>query len=58
MTVEEGDIAYTEARGGGRLVLGAQEVRSFSVRYDRLGVKALHEEASRDLIREIMEDME
>jgi transcriptional regulator with XRE-family HTH domain len=58
MTVEEGDIAYTEAHGGGRLVLSAQEVRSFSVRYDRIGVKALHEEASRDLIREIMEDME
>lgn len=57
MTVEEGDVAYTEAHGGGRLVLSAQEVRSFSVRYDRIGVKALHEEASRDLIREIMEDM-
>jgi transcriptional regulator with XRE-family HTH domain len=57
MTVEEGDVAYTEAHGGGRLVLSVQEVRSFIVRYDRIGVKALHEEASRDLIREIMEDM-
>lgn len=57
MTVDEGDVAYTEAHGGGRLVLSAQEVRSFSVRYDRVGVKALPEEASRNLIREIMEDM-
>ena len=57
MTVGTADIAYTEARGGGRLILDPTEVRDFVNWYDRIGVKALPEHLSRDLIKQVMEDM-
>ena len=52
-----GDVAYTESPGGGRLVPSAMEVRSYVLRYDRIGQKALSDDQSRDLIRNIMEAM-
>jgi transcriptional regulator with XRE-family HTH domain len=55
LTVAEGDVAYTEATGGGRLILGTDEVRSFALRYDRIGAKALPEDPSRSLIAQVME---
>ncbi|GLY89627.1 helix-turn-helix domain-containing protein [Actinoallomurus iriomotensis] len=57
MTTAVGDIAYTESPGGGRLVPSATEVRSYVLRYDRIGQKALPEDLSRHLIVKIMEAM-
>jgi DNA-binding XRE family transcriptional regulator len=50
-----GDVAYTESPGGGRLVPSTTEVRSFAVRYDRLGQVALPAQPSRVLIEKAME---
>jgi hypothetical protein len=57
MTVGAAEVVYTEANMGGRLVLGASEVEDFAVRYDKIGVKALPEDSSRGLIKEVMEAM-
>jgi hypothetical protein len=57
MSGASGDVAYTESPGGGRLVPSAMEVRSYVLRYDRIGQKALPEDQSRDLIGKIMEAM-
>jgi DNA-binding XRE family transcriptional regulator len=57
MMVGNTEIAYTEATGGGRLVQDLTEVRRFVNWYDRIGVKALPEHLSRDLIKQVMEDM-
>ena len=58
MTVESGDVAFVEAPGGGRLVLSKAEVRSYAIRYDRIGQLALPEGPSRDLIKRVMEAMQ
>lgn len=55
MTTESGEVAFSDAPGGGRLVLDSAEVRSFGVRYDRIGIKALPDDLSRDLILRTME---
>ncbi|MGI5232252.1 helix-turn-helix domain-containing protein [Actinoallomurus sp. CA-142502] len=55
MTGPSGDVAFTEATGGGRLVLSPTEVRSYVLRYDRIGQKALPEDQSRVLIKQYME---
>ncbi len=52
-----GDVAYTEAIGGGRLVPSPAEVRSFGAKYDRIGQHALAEDDSRKLIKQVMEDL-
>jgi hypothetical protein len=52
-----GDVVYTEAMGGGRLVPSPAEVRSFGAKYDRIGQHALTEDDSRKLIRQVMEDL-
>lgn len=57
LSVQEGDVAYTEAHGGGRLILSTAEVRHFGIRYDRIGAKALPDDASRTLIQQVMEAM-
>jgi transcriptional regulator with XRE-family HTH domain len=57
MSGEFGDIAYSESPGGGRLVPSTTEVRSYQIRYDRIGQLALPEEASRELIKQVMEAM-
>ena len=57
MTGPSGDVGFTEATGGGRLVPSATEVRSYVLRYDRIGQKALPEDQSRDLIKQVMEAM-
>jgi transcriptional regulator with XRE-family HTH domain len=57
LTVEEGDMAYTDATGGGRLIRSTSEVRTFNERYHRIGAKALPEDPSRRLIRQAMEAM-
>jgi transcriptional regulator with XRE-family HTH domain len=50
-----GHIAYTESPGAGRLVPSSTEVRSYEVRYDRIGQVASSESRSRDVIRKAME---
>jgi hypothetical protein len=56
-TVREGDVAYAEANGGGRLILDAEEVRSYAIRFDRIGAEALSRAASRSLITDVMESL-
>lgn len=56
-TVEEGDVAYIEACGGGRLSLDKAEVRRYGARYDQIGDLALPLTATRDLIASVMEAM-
>jgi hypothetical protein len=56
MTAGNGDIAYTEACGGGRLVMDAEEVRSFRLRFDRISDRALPVDASIDLIKRVMKE--
>jgi transcriptional regulator with XRE-family HTH domain len=57
MTVDTGDVAYLEAPQGGRLVPDFSEVRSFGIRYDRIGAKALPVDSSRSLIKQTLEEM-
>jgi Domain of unknown function (DUF5753) len=57
LTLETTEVAYVEAPGGGRLVPSASQVRSFGLRYDRIGQHALPEDLSRELITRIMETM-
>ncbi|HEY7424203.1 MAG TPA: helix-turn-helix transcriptional regulator [Gemmataceae bacterium] len=57
MTVGGADVAYTEACGGGRLVVDGTEVRSFRLRFDRIGDWALPVDASIDLIQRAMEEL-
>jgi hypothetical protein len=52
---ELGDVAYSEAQLGGRLVVSGTEVRGLAVRYDRIGAQALPEGHSRELIKQVME---
>ena len=58
MTTETGDYAYAGSPGGGRLVPAAAEVRSYVVRYDRIGQQAMPENLSRDRIVRAMEAMQ
>jgi transcriptional regulator with XRE-family HTH domain len=58
MTCEpEGDIAYTEASEGGRLVLDGAGVARFTLRFDEIGSECLSRSASRDMIKRAMESM-
>jgi hypothetical protein len=57
VSVREGDVAYAEANGGGRLVLSVDEVREYAIRFDRIGAEALSRSASRSLIMKVMETL-
>ncbi|WP_285627572.1 helix-turn-helix domain-containing protein [Actinoallomurus iriomotensis] len=52
---ELGDVAYSEAQFGGRLVVSASEVRGLVVQYERIGAHALPENQSRELIKRYLE---
>ncbi|MGI5224408.1 helix-turn-helix domain-containing protein [Actinoallomurus sp. CA-142502] len=52
---DSGDIAYTEATGGGRLVPSVTEVREYGIRFDRIGQLALPEPSSRELVQRALE---
>lgn len=54
----EGDVGYTEACEGGRLILDNGEARRLVVRFEEVGADALSRSASRDLIQRAMEAME
>jgi transcriptional regulator with XRE-family HTH domain len=55
MTVDGADAAYIEASEEGRLVVDATDVRSFRVRFDRIGDRALPVDTSIELIQQVME---
>ncbi|MFI0405411.1 helix-turn-helix transcriptional regulator [Actinomadura sp. 3N508] len=52
-----GEVAWSEAVGGGRLVTDPAKVREYRRRYDLLGADALSRDSTRSLIAEIMEAM-
>ncbi|MDN3352948.1 Scr1 family TA system antitoxin-like transcriptional regulator [Actinomadura sp. DC4] len=58
MTTESGDVAFADSPGGGRLVPVAAEVRSYVLRYDRVGQQAMSEFPSRERIKQAMEAMQ
>jgi transcriptional regulator with XRE-family HTH domain len=53
--MEERDVAFAGAQHGGRLIEGPSEVRDFSTKFERIGAKALPEDASRALIERYLE---
>jgi transcriptional regulator with XRE-family HTH domain len=55
---ETGDVAYSEAQFGGRLLVAAAEVRGLAVRYDRVGAHAFPEEQSREMIKRNLEALQ
>ncbi|MFF5263591.1 helix-turn-helix transcriptional regulator [Actinomadura viridis] len=55
--VPERDVAFVEAPGGGRLIMGISEVQGFGVRFDRIAAEALSPGSSRTLIKKLMEGM-
>jgi transcriptional regulator with XRE-family HTH domain len=55
--VPEGDIAYTEATEGGRLVLDGGDVQRFVVRFDEIGADAMSRSESRGMIERVVETM-
>jgi hypothetical protein len=57
MSVDNTEIAYTDAGGGGRLVMDTTEVREFGIRYDRIGSEALSRSSSRNLIEQAKESL-
>ncbi|GAA2442094.1 helix-turn-helix transcriptional regulator [Actinomadura vinacea] len=57
LTGKEDEVAFVEAPNAGRLVAEMEEVKDFVTRFDRIGMLALPIGASRELIKQIMEQM-
>lgn len=57
LTVGSIDVAYTDAGGGGRLIMDAAEVRTFGIRFDRVGTDALSRSSTRTLIEQVRESL-
>lgn len=55
ITVQEGDVVYMEACGGGRTTQDPTDVAERQVRYDLIGADALSRGLSETLIRQTME---
>ncbi|MUN38115.1 DUF5753 domain-containing protein [Actinomadura litoris] len=55
LSMEDSELAFVEAPGGGRLIQGSSEVREFGVRWDRIGACALPWQSSQVLIEQAME---
>lgn len=55
ISLERRDIAYAGAQYGGRLIEAPGEVRDLWARFDRIGAKALPEDASRALVEQYLE---
>jgi transcriptional regulator with XRE-family HTH domain len=53
--VKEGQVGYVDAQHGGRLVADPAEVERFGVKFDHVGTIALPVDASRALIKHLME---
>jgi transcriptional regulator with XRE-family HTH domain len=57
-TVAEGEVAYMEACGGGRLTVDKAEIRGYGLKYDHISDVALPVDASREFIVSMMESMQ
>ena len=55
MTVDGSNLVYIEACEGGRLIHDAADVRSFELRFDRIGAEALSPSSYRSLIETALE---
>lgn len=55
MCLAERDVAYAGAQNGGRLIEAPIEAREFSTMFERIGAKALPEDASRGIIEQYLE---
>jgi hypothetical protein len=55
ISIDSRDIAYAGARRGGRLIEMCDEVEEFRLDFDRIGQKAMSEDASRVLIERRLE---
>lgn len=55
LQVDGGEVAWSEAVGGGRLVTDPAKVAEYRVRYDRMGADALSRDSTRSLLAEVME---
>ncbi len=54
----DGEVAFVEAPSAGRLVTDADEVKDFVTRFDRIGMTALPIDATLNLIKRTLEDMQ
>ncbi|XVQ08710.1 Scr1 family TA system antitoxin-like transcriptional regulator [Spirillospora sp. CA-255316] len=54
MSLENRDVAYVGAFGGGRLIQDPSEVRDLAVDFEMIGARASSEDTSRALIRKLM----
>lgn len=57
LSADDFTVAYIESTGSGRLVSSPADVRSYEVRYERIGARALAEAPSRDLIKQVKESI-
>ncbi|MES9540339.1 Scr1 family TA system antitoxin-like transcriptional regulator [Actinomadura sp. NPDC000600] len=55
ISLPERDVAYAGAQNGGRLIESPVEARDFSTKFERIGAKALPEDASLALIKRHLE---
>ncbi|GGP90246.1 transcriptional regulator with XRE-family HTH domain [Actinomadura coerulea] len=55
ISLPERDVAYAGAQNGGRLIESPIEARDFSTKFERIGAKALPEEASLALVKQHLE---
>ncbi|WP_339154941.1 DUF5753 domain-containing protein [Actinomadura luteofluorescens] len=55
MRLETRDVAYAGAQGGGRLIESPSDVRQMGDKFERIGVKALSEDGSREIIKNYLE---
>lgn len=55
MRLESRDVAYAGAQGGGRLIESPRDVRQMRDKFERIGVKALSEDGSREIIKRYLE---
>lgn len=55
ISVDDRDVAYAGAQYGGRLIEAPSEVRDLWASFDRIGAKALPEDASRALVEKYLE---
>lgn len=53
--LDDRDVAHAGAQNCGRLIEGPSEVRDFSTKFERIGAKALPEDASRALVEQYLE---
>ncbi|GGV01106.1 transcriptional regulator [Actinomadura cremea] len=53
--LEDRDVAYAGAQGGGRLIEMGDEIKAFAATFERIGAKAESQDASRELIKQYLE---